>query len=118
MAQGGTWFRVLRHGRRRTAFAFGTWVLYKQHVLSFRSDLAETQWGAIVGFFAGLIAMVIATRFMHAQTAGRSCKGLVLGLQEQDVQTTARIPWFKSPVLIGAGALVLCALLYVYIAVV
>ena len=53
-------------------FAFGTWVLYKQHVLSFRSDLAETQWGAIVGFVAGLIAMVIATRFSHAEAAGRA----------------------------------------------
>ena len=42
------------------------------HVLSFRSDLAETQWGAIVGFVAGLIAMVIATRFRHAEAAGRA----------------------------------------------
>ena len=100
-----------------TAFAFGTWVLYKQHVLSFRSDLHETQWGAIVGFVAGLIAMVIATRFSQPKPLAE-LKGLVLGLQEQDVKTTARIPWYKSPVLIGAGALVLCALLYVYIAVV
>ena len=100
-----------------TVFAFGTWVLYKQHVLSFRSDLHETQWGAIVGFVAGLIAMVIATRFSAPKPLAE-LKGLVLGLQERDVQTTARIPWYKSPVLIGAGALVLCALLYVYIAVV
>ena len=100
-----------------TVFAFGTWVLYKQHVLSFRSDLHETQWGAIVGFVAGLIAMVIATRFSTPKPLAE-LKGLVLGLQERDVQTTARIPWYKSPVLIGAGALVLCALLYVYIAVV
>jgi solute:Na+ symporter, SSS family len=100
-----------------TVFAFGTWVLYKQHVLSFRSDLHETQWGAIVGFVAGLIAMVIATRFSTPKPLAE-LKGLVLGLQEQDVQTTARIPWYKSPVLIGVGALLLCALLYVYIAVV
>src|SRR5213075_1929785 len=46
-----------------TLVAFGTWLLYKAQVLSFRSDLAETQWGAIFGFAAGLIAMVIATRF-------------------------------------------------------
>jgi SSS family solute:Na+ symporter len=100
-----------------TAFAFGTWVLYKQHVLSFRSDLHETQWGAIVGFVAGLIAMVIATRFSQPKPLAE-LKGLVFGLQEQDVKTTARIPWFKQPVLLGAGALLLCALLYVYIAVV
>ena len=100
-----------------TVFAFGTWVLYKGHVLSFRSDLHETQWGAIVGFVAGLIAMVIATRFSQPKPLAE-LKGLVLGLQEQDVKTTARVPWYKSPVLIGAGALLLCALLYVYIAVV
>ena len=100
-----------------TVFAFGTWVLYKQHVLSFRSDLHETQWGAIVGFVAGLIAMVIATRFDTPKPLAE-LKGLVLGLQQQDVMTTARVPLYKSPVLVGAGALVLCALLYVYIAVV
>jgi hypothetical protein len=30
-------------------FSFGTWLLYKQGVIHFRSDIAETQWGAIVG---------------------------------------------------------------------
>ena len=100
-----------------TLFAFGTWLLYKQGVLSFRSDLAETQWGAIIGFCSGLIAMLIATAFSTPKPLAE-LNGLVLGLQERDVQTTAPIPWFKSPVLIGAGALVLCALLYVYIAVV
>jgi len=100
-----------------TLFAFGTWLLYKQGVLSFRSDLAETQWGAIIGFSSGLIAMLIATRFSTPKPLAE-LNGLVLGLQQRDVQTTARIPWFKSPVLFGAGALVLCALLYIYIAVV
>jgi solute:Na+ symporter, SSS family len=96
--------------------AFGTWVLYKVGVLSFRSDLAETQWGAIAGFATGLAAMVIATRFSAPKPLA-DLKGLVFGLQEQDVQTTASIPWFKSPVLWGIGVLILCGLLYVYIAV-
>jgi solute:Na+ symporter, SSS family len=100
-----------------TLVAFGTWVLYKVGVLSFRSDLAETQWGAIAGFATGLAAMGIATRFMEPKPLAE-LKGLVFGLQEQDVQTTASIPWFKSPVLWGIGALVLCGLLYLYIAVV
>jgi solute:Na+ symporter, SSS family len=100
-----------------TLVSFSTWLLYKQGVLSFRSDLAETQWGAIIGFCAGLVAMIVATRFMEPKPLAE-LKGLVFGLQEQDVQTTARIPWFKSPVVLGIAALVLCALLYVYIAVV
>ncbi len=100
-----------------TLVAFGTWVLYKVGVLSFRSDLAETQWGAIAGFAVGLVAMLVASRFSAPKPLAE-LKGLVFGLQEKDVQTTTRIPWFKSPVLWGIGALVLCALLYVYIAVV
>jgi len=100
-----------------TLVAFGTWLLYKQGVVSFRSDLAETQWGAIIGFSAGLLAMVIASRFSQPKPISQ-LNGLVLGLQRHDVQTSAHVAWYKSPVLIGAAALVLCALLYVYIAVV
>lgn len=100
-----------------TLVSFGTWLLYKQGVVSFRSDLAETQWGAVIGFGAGLIAMVIASRFSQPKPISQ-LNGLVLGLQRHDVQTSAHVAWYKSPVLIGAAALVLCALLYVYIAVV
>jgi SSS family solute:Na+ symporter len=100
-----------------TLVSFGTWLLYKEHVLSFRSDLAETQWGAIYGFVAGLVAMFIATRFDTPKPLSE-LHGLVMGLQERDVQTTARLAWYRSPVLLGAGALLLSALLYLYIAVV
>src|SRR5205814_9842922 len=94
-----------------------TWLHYKPHVLSFRSDLAETQCGAIFGFVGGFIAMVIATRFDSPKPLSE-LKGLVVGLQERDVQTTTRVAWYRSPVLLGAGALLLCALLYLFIAVV
>jgi SSS family solute:Na+ symporter len=100
-----------------TLVSFGTWLLYKQGVLSFRSDLAETQWGAIIGFAAGLVAMLVATRF-GAPKPLSELKGLVFGLQQRDVQATARVPWFKSPLLYGIAALFVCALLYVYIGVV
>ena len=61
--------------------------------------------------------MVVATRFSAPKPLAE-LKGLVFGLQQQDVKTTTAIPWFKSPVLWGIGALALSALLYVYIAVV
>jgi SSS family solute:Na+ symporter len=98
-----------------TVVSFGTWVLYKQGVVSFRSDLAETQWGAILGFGTGLIAMVIATRFGSPKPISQ-LNGLVFGLQQRDVQASAHVAWYKSPVLLGSAALALCALLYVYIA--
>jgi SSS family solute:Na+ symporter len=101
-----------------TLVSFVIWLLYKQNVLSFRSDLHETQWGAIIGFAAGLVAMVIATRFSAPKPVSE-LQGLVLGMQQHDVQTAhVRVPWYKSPVLAGAGALALCALLYIYIAIV
>ena len=100
-----------------TLVAFGTWVLYKQGVVSFRSDLAETQWGAIFGFGAGLIAMVIASRFSPPKPISE-LNGLVFGMQQRDVQKSAHVAWYKSPILLGIAALALCALLYVYIAVV
>src|SRR5213075_142880 len=44
-----------------TLVSFVVWLLYKQGVFHFRSDLAETQWGAIIGFCSGFVAMLIAT---------------------------------------------------------
>ena len=49
---------------------------------------------------------------------GSELKGLVFGLQEREVEGTAAIPWFKSPVVVGTLALVVCAVFYVYIAIV
>jgi solute:Na+ symporter, SSS family len=72
--------------------------------------------GAIFGFAAGLAAMVVATIFSTPKPLSE-LQGLVFGLQQVDVKTSARVPWFRSPVLWGIGVLALCALLYIYIAV-
>jgi len=46
-------------------------------------------------------------------------KGLVWGHAERDPATVGKKPlWYKSPLLWGIGALVICVLLYVYIEVV
>src|SRR6266568_4112609 len=101
-----------------TAFSFGTWVLYKLGVIHFRSDIAETQWGAIFGFAAGGLAMAIATIWSKPKPISE-LKGLVWGHAERDPATVGKKPlWYKSPLLWGIGALVICVLLYVYIEVV
>jgi solute:Na+ symporter, SSS family len=100
-----------------TLVSFTVWLLYKQGVVSFRSDLAETQWGAIIGFAAGLLAMIVATAFDRPKPLDE-LGGLVFGMAQHSEATPARVPWYRSPLLLGAGALVLCALLYVYIAIV
>jgi solute:Na+ symporter, SSS family len=101
-----------------TLFSFGTWVLYKLGVIHFRSDIAETQWGAIFGFVAGALAMVIATIWSKPKPISE-LKGLVWGHAERDPATVGKKPpWYKSPLLWGIGALVISVLLYVYIEVV
>ncbi len=100
-----------------TLAAFTTWLLYKQGVLSFRSDLAETQWGAMIGFAAGLLAMAIATIFSRPKPI-EELGGLVFGLQEHSEAKPHHVSWYGSPIFLGACALVLCGLLYVYIEVV
>jgi SSS family solute:Na+ symporter len=101
-----------------TVFSFGTWLLYKMGVIHFRSDIAETQWGAIIGFLAGAAAMAIATIFDQPKPLS-ALRGLVWGYQVQDEGeapgTEAREPWYKSPLLWGIGALILCVLFYIYI---
>ena len=101
-----------------TVFSFGTWLLYKQGVIHFRSDIAETQWGAIIGFLAGAAAMAIATIWDTPKPLS-ALRGLVWGYAVEDegeaAGTAARAPWYKSPLLWGIGALILCVLFYIYI---
>ena len=100
-----------------TLASFTIWLLYKQNVggiLTFRhSDLVETQWGAIIGFSAGLVAMLIATVFMKPKPLSE-LKGLVFGLEEKE-ERAARIPLWKRPALLGGVALLGAAGFYVYI---
>jgi SSS family solute:Na+ symporter len=100
-----------------TLVSFTIWLLYKQNVggvLTFRhSDLIETQWGAIIGFSAGLVAMLIATIFMKPKPVDE-LKGLVFGLEDKD-ERPVKVPLWKSPVFLGALALLGAAGLYIYI---
>ena len=66
-----------------TVFSFGTWLLYKQGVIHFRSDIAETQWGAIIGFVAGAAAMAIATIWDTPKPLS-ALHGLVWGYAVED----------------------------------
>ena len=100
-----------------TLVSFTIWLLYKQNVgglLTFRhSDLIETQWGAIIGFSAGLAAMLIATIFMKPKPLSE-LQGLVYGLETKDERQVA-VPLYKRPIFLGGLALLGAAGLYVYI---
>lgn len=53
--------------------------LYRQGVLTFRSDLHETMWGSICAFAAGAVSMVIASLLEQPKT-DEELHGLVYGM--------------------------------------
>ena len=95
-----------------TTVAVVTYALYKTEVLHFRSDLHETMWGSIFAFTAGAIAMVLASMREQPKTDAE-LHGLVWGMEIRDASAAVAYPWYRSPVALGVGVLVLCAALYI-----
>jgi SSS family solute:Na+ symporter len=94
-----------------TIVAVGTYVLYNQGVIPFRSALQETFYGSIFAFVAGSVAAVVATRF-EPRKSDEELRGLVHGLEIRD-PNEAEQPWFRQPLPMGIGVVVLSILLYV-----
>ena len=95
-----------------TLTAVIVYALYKQGVLSFRSDLHETMWGSIAAFTAGAIAMVLAST-RETRKTDEELHGLVYGMEIRDASDIARHAWYRSPVVLGIGVLVLNVGLYI-----
>ncbi len=98
-----------------TVGAVVVWALYKTNALTFRSDLHETMWGSIVAFALGAIAMVLASLRERPKT-DEELHGLVYGMEIRDASEALAYPWYRSPVVLGAGVLVICAVLYILVA--
>ena len=88
------------------------YALYKTDVLQFRSDLHETMWGSIAAFTAGALAMGLAS-IREPRKTDAELHGLVYGMEIRDASDIAARPWYRSPVIMGSGVLVLNAALYV-----
>ena len=84
------------------------YVLYQTGVLSFRSDLHQSMWGAMAAFAFGALAMMIASR-MQAPKSDQELRGLVHGLEIHDASDAAVYPWHKNPVILGVIVLLLAA---------
>jgi SSS family solute:Na+ symporter len=95
-----------------TLTAAAVYTLYKQGVLSFRSDLQETMWGSVAAFAVGAVSMIIASLLEKPKTDDE-LHGLVYGMEIRDASETAAVAWYRTPVALGAGVLVVCAALYV-----
>jgi SSS family solute:Na+ symporter len=98
-----------------TTGAVVVYALYKAGTLTFRSDLHETMWGSIVAFTVGAIAMVLAS-LREQRKSDEELHGLVFGMEIRDASEAIGYPWYRSPVVLGIGVLVVCAVLYVLVA--
>ncbi len=79
-----------------TLTAVLVYALYKQDVLTFRSDLQETMWGSIAAFAVGAVSMVIVSLLEHPKT-NEELHGLVYGMEIKDRSEVGRHSWYRSP---------------------
>ena len=94
--------------------ALMTYLLYKGGVVKFGSDLDESFWGAGIAFVTVVIVAVVVTMFTESKPESE-LNGLVYGVGKTDLHAGAVAgdrAWYRSPVLLGAIALVLAAALY------
>jgi solute:Na+ symporter, SSS family len=98
-----------------TASSITVYILYQTGVLSFRSDLHQSMWGAMAAFACGALAMMIASR-MQRPKPDEELRGLVHGLEIHDASDAAVHPWHKNPVIMGGLVLLLSASGYALIA--
>ena len=95
-----------------TVAAVTVYALYKLDVLTFRSDLHETMWGSIAAFTAGAIAMVLAS-MRETRKTDQELHGLVYGMEIRDASDLAARAWYRSPVVLGTGVLLINVGLYI-----
>jgi SSS family solute:Na+ symporter len=97
-----------------TLAALATYLLYLGKVLKFGSDLDESFWGAGIAFVTVMAVSVIVTAVTTPKPAAE-LRGLVYGVHPTDLAGDLMAgdrAWYRSPVLLGAGALVLAAAFY------
>jgi SSS family solute:Na+ symporter len=97
-----------------TIVAVAIYLLYKLGILSFGSDLDESFWGASIAFVTVSVVAVLVT-LMTTPKPESELRGLVYGVHPADLTGDAiagDTAWYRSPVILGAGALALAVMFY------
>jgi SSS family solute:Na+ symporter len=97
-----------------SAAALATYLLYLGKIIHFGSDLDESFWGAGIAFVTVAVVAVIVT-LVTTPKPESELSGLVYGVNPADLAADAIAgdrAWYRSPVLLGAGALILAAAFY------
>ena len=98
-----------------TLAALATYLLYKAGVVHFNSDLEESFWGAGIAFVTVAVVAAVVTPLTRPKRA-EELEGLVYGMGGIDLKGDVLAGdqvWWRSPVLLGAIALVLAVLFYI-----
>ncbi len=98
-----------------TLGALATYLLYKQDVISFNTDLEESFWGSGVAFVLCVVVTVVVTMMTTPKT-DEELQGLVRGVGATDLSAGELVgdrTWYRNPVLLGGVAVALAALLYI-----
>ncbi|MEZ0075870.1 sodium:solute symporter family protein [Planotetraspora sp. GP83] len=97
-----------------TAAAFATYILYKSGVFDFGTDLNASFWGAGIAFVVDILVSAAVTLATTPKPESE-LRGLVYGLSDASISDDALsgdTAWYRSPVILGAGAVVLAAAFY------
>jgi solute:Na+ symporter, SSS family len=94
--------------------AFITHELYSWGTIDLGSELAASFWGAIIAFLADLVVTVGVSMVTQPKPEAE-LRGLVWGLTRHEEEPEKHDPaddvWYRSPWLLGAGAIVLIVIL-------
>jgi SSS family solute:Na+ symporter len=94
--------------------AFWTHELYSWGTINLGSQLAASFWGAIVAFLADA-AVTVGVSLATQPKSDDELRGLVWGLTRKEEEPEEHDPaddvWYRSPYLLGAGAIVLIVIL-------
>ncbi|NUR92903.1 MAG: sodium:solute symporter family protein [Nonomuraea sp.] len=97
-----------------TAAAVASYLAYKGGLVDFGTELNASFWGAGLAFVVDLAVSAVIT-VVTTPKPERELRGLVYGLSDANLQDDALAgdaKWYRSPVLLGTGAVILAAALY------
>jgi SSS family solute:Na+ symporter len=100
-----------------TTTAVVSYLLYKNDIVHYGTELNATFWGAGLGFVSDVIVSVVVTLLtVRTAKSDRELAGLVRGLPATDHTEEMVLGddrWFRNPVILGVGALSISLLLYI-----
>ncbi|MFC7382712.1 sodium:solute symporter family protein [Sphaerisporangium rhizosphaerae] len=98
-----------------TLAAFASYILFKAGVLDFGTELNATFWGAGTAFVVDAVVSIVVT-LLTTPKPESELRGLVYGLSDASIADDALAgdtAWYRSPVVLGIGAVILGAALYI-----